>query len=143
MAIAFTFKKSPFYVLLLMAGLALLFFLFHTLTGGRYASLPVKLFGDLRPQDVITVHAFGKEIKIGEEGHTLLKNIRVERGRDSLRLSEDISLTVNGTSYALGAITSPAPLTFIKGPDGHIYLYRGDLLRELGITLQKEDPDEK
>ena len=143
MAIAFTFKKNPLYVLLLMAGLALLFFIFHTATGGRYAALPVKIFGGLDPHDTVTLYVRGEGHPVSGEELDYLKNILVERGSDSLALSHDLSLVVNATPYALGIIISPAPLTFIKGPDGHLYLYRGNLLKELNIPVQKEGQHEK
>lgn len=143
MAIAFTFKKHPLYVLLLMAGLALLFFIFHTLTGGRYASLPSKIFGELEPHDTVTLFVLGEKYPVTGKERAFLKNILVERGRDSLRLSEDLTLVINETPYALGIITSPAPLTFIKGPDGHLYLYRGNLLKDLRIPFQKEEQHEQ
>lgn len=139
MAIAFTFKKHPLYVLLLMAGLALLFFLFHTVTGGRYASLPVRIFEGMDPDDTVTLLVLGEEYPLRGEERAFLQTIVVERGRDSLRLSEDLSLVVDDTPYALGVITSPAPLTFIKGPDGHLYLYRGNLLKELHVPFPKEE----
>ncbi|HHH84595.1 MAG TPA: hypothetical protein ENL15_01420 [Firmicutes bacterium] len=126
-----------------MLGLALFIFFFHTVTGGRYASIPVRIFAGLKPGDDITVHVMGNEYNISGKGHSFLKNIRVEKGCDSLRLSEDLSLVINNTTYALGLITSPDSLTFIKCPDGHLYLYRGDLLSELGISLQKGKQHEK
>ena len=137
MGIDFTFKKNPFYVLLLMGGIALALFLFHLFTEGRYQKIPPNPFSGLNSNDRVVIHSSGEDYPIPPEKYSLLRTIDYSHNRNSLPLTGDHSLHINDEAYPLGIIGSPLPATVIKTPRGDFFVYTGHLLRDLGIPLKR------
>ena len=138
MGIDFTFKKNPFYVLLLMGGIALTLFLFHLFTGGRYQETPSNPFSGIRNNDQVILRSSGKEYSIPPEKFPLLRTIDPRPHSPPLQFTDDHSLNINKETYPFGIIDLPLPVTIIQTPRGEFFYYSGHLLRDLDIPFTKE-----